>query len=80
MEALRPPEQTGFGIWGDEDENHGNKPTKKDLVHQTFGTFSKITKAIENLVEEKDPVLQRHIRANEVRLTPTMSSRWILTY
>jgi len=65
VEALRPPEQTGFGIWGDEDENRGNKHTKKDLVHQTFGIFSKITKAIENLVEEKDPVLQRHIRANE---------------
>ena len=68
MEALRPPEQTGFGIWGDEDENRGNKHTKKDLVHQTFGIFSKITKAIENLVEEKDPVLQRHIRANEVNI------------
>lgn len=62
VEAIRPPDQTSFGIWDDEVET---KPSRKDLVHQTFGIFSKITKAIENLVEEKDPVLERHIRANE---------------
>ena len=64
VESITPPEHQNFGIWGDEEQ----VPTKKDLVNQTFGIFSKITKAIENFVEEKDPVLQRHIKANEVIL------------
>ena len=73
VESITPPEHQSFGIWGDDEEQ---VPTKKDLVNQTFGLFSKITKAIENLVEEKDPVLQRHIKANEVIL----DSRKFLIY
>jgi hypothetical protein len=47
VEAVESPDIDTFNIWGDETDA---KP-KRNIVNQTFGLFSKITKAIEQVVE-----------------------------
>lgn len=65
LEPVKQP-KAKLALWDDEEDKH--KPLSgKDILNQTFGLFSKITKAIQdNLVDDKAG--SRHLQDNEMDL------------
>lgn len=74
VEAIEPPKGNNLSIWEDDPSERKKNQSNRDIVNQTFGLFSKITKAIEkHIIEEINGPTQVQNQSYEVMKYPGLA-------